>query len=190
LVIDAVAERPFPEDAAASFALVRLARRGVLNAEDAPRLCPLLARRHPATRSNVLVALAALGVSACPDADPERLLEHALNARVRAAAARWLHASGSARAASALRDCLTRAEVPAVHRACRSPELPALGPEADVYAYAPDGARLLPGALVAITLGDSSQWVCPADALAHLRLSHAPEGAMRLWLPEAAALEP
>ncbi|NOY94491.1 MAG: HEAT repeat domain-containing protein, partial [Deltaproteobacteria bacterium] len=159
--------------------------------QDIPALCALLTRRHPATRANVIVALASLQAPACPDgSDPARLLASAQAPQVRAAAARWLQATGRPDAAATLARH-ARSEVdPRVIRACRAPELPPLGRQSDVYAYGADAHTPLEGRLMALTLADSSVLVAPTDALAHLHLDHAPEGELSLWDPAIAPLEP
>ncbi|NCQ35710.1 hypothetical protein GW813_11710 [bacterium] len=109
--------------------------------------------------------------------------------QVRAAAARWLFASGREDARALLQRAAATELDPQVSLACHAPELPALSAQADVYAYAADAETPQTDSLLALTLADSSVLVAPTDALAHLRLSNAPEGDLSLWDPTSAALE-
>ena len=189
-LVRTVGEAAFPVDAAASFALARLGRRGLLREEDIPSLCALFSRRHPATRANLMIALASLHASACHEGpDPASVLATARAPQVRAAAARWLFASGREDARALLERAAATELDPQVSLACHAPELPALSAQADVYAYAADAETPQTDSLLALTLADSSVLVAPTDALAHLRLSDAPEGDLSLWDPTSAALE-
>ena len=79
---------------------------------------------------------------------------------------------------------------PEVAEVCASPALPPMNTEADVYAYAPDGERVLGSHLLALCLSDGSVWVTRSDPNGHLRLSNAPAGALALEDPAATPLEP
>lgn len=189
---------PWPASAAAAFALARMARRGVLSADDAgPGLCALATSHDPFVRANVAVALAALAAPPCPSgAHPLAWLERRHAAVVRTAAARWAHAAaeaghvGAAPAAEALATCAAEPLAAEVADVCAHPDLPPLDAEADVFAYAPDGERVLASRLAALRLADGTVWVTRTDANGHLRLQDAPRGPLTLEDPAATPLEP
>jgi len=189
---------PWPASAAASFALARMARRGVLEARPSlAGLCALAESHDPFVRANVAMAFAALGAGPCTDgADPDRWLGARHAAVVRVAAARWLHAAAEAghidapAARERLDQCAARDLSPEVVGVCSSPGLPALGDEADVYAYTTDGDALLTNRLVALRLADGTVLVSYTDVNGHLRLLDAPEGPLVLEDPTSVPLEP
>lgn len=189
---------PWPASASASFALARLARRGVLQVENAqPGLCALGASHDPFVRANVAIAMAALGAPPCPEgAHPLAWLERHHAGVVRAAAARWARAAADAGhlpsgpVGEALAACAEEPLMPAVADVCARPGLPELGARADVFAYSPDGAALLRQRTVALRLADGTAWVTRTDANGHLRLDDAPRGALALEDPSATPLEP
>jgi HEAT repeat protein len=194
-----LAERaPWPVPPAASFALARLARRGELEAQRARTpLCGLAASHDPYVRANAAIALAALGGLRCPDGpDPAEWLGPRHATVVRVAGVRWLGAlasrsSGTATAVrTQLERCIERDLAREVVKACQQPELPPLGAEADLYAYAADGQQLLVDRLLALRLADGSVLVARTDLNGHLRLTHAPRGPLILDDPVSTPLEP
>jgi HEAT repeat protein len=186
----AAAERGWPASGAASFALARLARRGALPVELAPRLCALAASREPYVRANALTALTALGAPACPDLDALALLSPGHDAAVRVAAARLLGADPGRAHAAALGRCAASEPAPELARACAEPALPPLGAPAEVYAYDATGTELARDRLMALRLGDGSVLVAFTDANGFLYLDRSPEGPLLLEDPVAASLEP
>ncbi|GAB5550006.1 MAG: hypothetical protein SangKO_097660 [Sandaracinaceae bacterium] len=202
LLLERGADLPWPASAAAAFALARLARRGVLQEagpQDAAHagLCRLGASHDPFVRANVATALAALAAPPCASGPhPLGWLERRHAGVVRAAAARWARAAADAghvpraTVAEALERCASEPLAPEVAEVCASPALPPMNTEADVYAYAPDGERVLGSHLLALRLSDGSVWVTRSDPNGHLRLSNAPAGALALEDPAATPLEP
>ncbi len=195
----ALAERSrWPTQGAASFALARLARRGVAEAQTlGPALCALSAKRGPYVRANVATALAALGLGACPEGPaPTDWLDNRRAAPVQAAAARWLAAAAAAgnadpeEARRALDACMDRALSDEVSATCAAPELRPLDAEADIYAWSADGTRLLRDRLVALRLSDGSVMLGRTDDNGHVRLSRVPAGRLVLDDPAATPLEP
>lgn len=188
---------PWPASAAAAFSLARLARRGQLDLGAHPGLCRLGASHDPFVRANVAVAMAALSAPPCPGGpSPLSWLERRHASVVRVAAARWARAAASAghlpagEVGDALTACAAEPLTPDVGAVCAHPELAALDGVADVYAYAPDGARLWSDRLVALRLADGSVWITRSDANGHLRLHGVPRGALLLEDPAATPLEP
>ncbi len=188
-LLQTVARGRWPVPAAASFALARLAGRGVQ--ASAQQLCPLLRSRDAYVRANVIVALTASG-HRCPDHSPQAFLrgqEHA--APVRAAAAHWLRRIDSSPTARAL---LTRCAAEELSRevaaACAASETPTTDATADVYVYAPDGTTLLREHLVALRFEDASALVVETDANGHVRWEHAPRGRLYLDDPLRTPLQP
>lgn len=197
LLLERGPELSWPASAAAAFALARMARRGVLDADAHEGLCRMSTSHDPFVRANVATALGALSAPPCPSgAHPLGWLERRHAGVVRAAAARWASAAAEAghlpRAAvtEALERCAAEPLAPEAAAVCASPTWPALDAEADVYAYAPDGERVLGSRLLALRLSDGSVWVTRSDPNGHLRLSGAPAGALTLEDPAATPLEP
>ncbi|MEO0323577.1 MAG: hypothetical protein AAF447_11515, partial [Myxococcota bacterium] len=189
-------EWPWPAPAAATFALARVARsaspamRELLRQRQAA-LCELTTLRDAAARANVLSALAALA-GGCADADPESFVGRGHAPAVRAAAQRWwfaLDEASPARRAAQTR-CLREALDSRLAATCAAPELPSLGPNADVFAYGLDGRTLLPRTLVALHLADGTVLVGSTDASGRLVVEDAPEGTLRLEDPLSTPLEP
>jgi HEAT repeat protein len=196
LLLERAGALPWPGSAAATFALARLARRGALPLDQAhPGLCRLAQSHDPFVRANVAAAMAALAAPPCPDGpSPLDWLTPGRAAVVRAAAARWAHASAShldaTAVAQALATCAADPLTADVAATCARPELPPLGATADVIAYGPDGTRLWSRRWVALRLADGSVLVTQTDANGQLRLHDAPRGELRLEDPSATPLEP
>jgi HEAT repeat protein len=199
-LFDGASRARWPLSAGATFALARLARRGVL-ADDpraAERLCALFASRDVYVRANAATALAALGAGRCaqPSLAPHALLGPAHGEALRIAAAHWarsaLAASPAAAAEStaALDACAARDPSPDVARACAISALPPLDGVADVVAYVGPGRTSRPGALVALRFADGSALLAHLDANARVRLAPAPRGPITLEDPLAVPLEP
>ncbi len=198
-ILSSANAEPWPAKGAASFALVRLARRGALTASDETRrtLCTLAASHGPYVRANAAVALAALGAPECPDGvDPQSFMENRHAPSVQAAGATWLAAAAAAgttdpdAAREALVRCADEAISAEVRHTCEDARLPPLDDEADVYAWSTDGRELLRDHLVALRLADRSVWIARTDANGHLRLRHAPRGRLVLDDPATVNLEP
>jgi hypothetical protein len=199
VIIGLADEARWPTEGAASFALARLARRGIASAEAlGPTLCRLATRRGPYVRANAATGLAALGLGACPDggAAPTDWLDTRRAAPVQIAAARWLAAAAAGgtvdvdSARQALDACMDRALADEVSAACAAPELPPLDDEADIYAWSADGHSLLRDRLVALRLADGSVMLGRTDENGHLRVPRAPRGRLVLDDPAATPLEP
>ncbi len=198
LLLERAPELPWPASAAAAFSLARLARRGLLDADQAhPSLCRLGESHDPFVRANVAVAMAAIAAPPCPNgADPLSWLGAQHAAVVRIAAAHWARAAADADHLSpdAVRDALAACAVdplaPDVAEVCASPTLPPLDATADVYAYAADGVRVWSVRLSALRLADGSVWITSTDRNGHLWLDRAPRGALVLEDPAATPLEP
>jgi HEAT repeat protein len=190
-LLDVAQARGWPTSGAASFALARLARRGELSAELAPRLCALSASREPYVRANALTALTALAVPACPDLDAPALLGPGHDATVRVAAARYLGTRDVPQAVTAsLAACAANELAEGLALACASPALPPLGAPAEVFAYEASGSALIRDRLMALRLADGSVLVSFTDRNGLLWLDGAPAGPLVLEDPAAAALEP
>lgn len=191
LVLSRAPDLGYPASAAASFALARMARRGVIGAEAVGTLCELVALRDPIVRANTAVALTALGAG-CPGIDPRTWLARPHAAIVRAAAARWLFALGPARpdAPDALRECAASLPPRSVALACLEPVLPPLDARLDVVALDVDGATPARDAELALLLPDGSVALLRTGADAHVVLEHAPRGTPRLDRPSSLPLEP
>jgi HEAT repeat protein len=188
----------WPVDAAAAFGVARLARRGVISGDLPTRaLCALARSRGPYVRANATVALAALGVGRCEGGpEPHAWLDPHHAPVVQVAAALFL-ASGRERgvvdadtARTTLDACAARALAPEVGATCASPSMPPLDDEADVYAWSADGETLLRDALVALRFSDGTALVTRTDENGHVRLTHAPRGALILDDPAVTPLEP
>ncbi|AKF07421.1 HEAT repeat domain-containing protein [Sandaracinus amylolyticus] len=187
----------WPRSAAASFAIARFARRGVLTREHEAVPCSLARSRDPWIRANAAIARAALGAGACADgADPIAWLAPGHAAVVRAAAARWAHAAAERgtidadRAREALARC-ARDPIPSTARdACRAPALPAPDDRADVIAWSADGRDVLRRATLALRLPDGSVMVTRTDDLGRIQLDGVPRGALALDRPASLPLEP
>ncbi len=179
-------EGAWPATSSASFALARLARRGMLTASDEARegLCALASARDPYLVANAIVALASINAPPCSvDVSPERFMDPERPTVIRVAAARWVATSealGESERAAMLDRCVARELSSDVTEACRAPTLPALSDSADVYAYSADGRRLLVDTLVGLRLADGSVLVANTDATGHLYLEHAPHGPLVL----------
>ena len=64
------------------------------------------------------------------------------------------------------------------------------GAPADVYASLDDGVSLMRNRLVAVRMADGTVFLGYTDMNGHVRIGHAPEGAMRLENPALQPLEP
>jgi HEAT repeat protein len=175
----------WPTTASASFALARMARRGVLDATLAERLCALGEQHDPVVRANVAVAMASLG-ERCAQLDPAAWMERPHAPIVRSAAARWATATGDV---AATRRCLDRLPPPSVGRACADPTLAPLTDTVELRAVAFDG-RALPDTEVALILADGSVALLRTDANANVFLARAPLGDATLEAPQNLPLEP
>ncbi|HJL14853.1 MAG TPA: HEAT repeat domain-containing protein [Sandaracinaceae bacterium LLY-WYZ-13_1] len=199
LLLERAPDLPWPASAAAAFSLARLARRGILESGESTfgGLCRLGTSHDPFVRANVAIALAALSAPPCPSgAHPLAWLERRHAAVVRAAAARWAHSAAesghipTAPASQALDACAAEPLAAEVAEVCARPTLPPMDAQADVFAHAPDGERLLASRLVALRLADGTVWLTRTDANGHLRLHDAPRGPLSLEDPAATPLEP
>lgn len=198
LLLERGPDLPWPASASAAFALARLARRGVLQLDEAHEgLCRMAASHDPSVRANVATTMAALAAPPCPSGvHPLGWLDPAHASIVRSAAARWARASADAdhagRAAvdEALSRCAEAPLTPDVASVCAHPELPPLETQTDLYAYGTDQTTLLASRLIGLRLADGSVWVTHADANGHLRLEAIPAGALVLEDPGATPLEP
>ncbi|MEM1418692.1 MAG: hypothetical protein AAGH15_27605, partial [Myxococcota bacterium] len=181
---------------AATFALARIARlpagaaRDALAARGESRGAQQ-AHRDAAARSNVLVALTALG-RRCPERSASSFVVEGHAPAVRAAAHRWWAATepGSEARQASVEACLREAHDGRVATACASPELPPLDSEADVYAYGIDGRTVLRHRLVALHLADGTILVARTNASGRLVLGDVPRGPLRLDDPLRTPLEP
>ncbi len=185
LILDRFESLPWPASASASFSLARMARRGVLDASIAERLCALGARHDPIVRANVAVAMAAIGAR-CPDIEPAAWLDRPHAPIVRSAAARWAMAIGDE---LALRRCIDRLPPPSVVHACTEPALSPLSATLELRAVDADGSGL-PATDVALILADGSVALLRTDANANLFLASAPAGDAILEAPQNLPLEP
>jgi len=176
----------WPTTAGASFSLARMARRGVLDAALAERLCTLGEALDPVVRANVAVALAALGAR-CERLDPATWMDRPHAPIVRSAAARWAAALENR---AVIRRCLERLPPPSVARACADPTLGPLTDTVDLLAVAIDGSTPLPDTDVALILADGSVALLRTDANAHVFLASVPPGEVTLEAPQNLPLEP
>lgn len=189
---------PWPASAAAAFALARMARRGVLDVDQAhDGLCAMSASHDPFVRANVATAMAALAAPPCASGvHPLGWLDRAHAAIVRGAAARWARAAADAGHLSpapveeALSACAEEPLAPRVAEICARPILAPLEETADVYAYAADQRSVLTSRLIALQLADGSVWITRTDSNGHLRMHNVPRGPLRLEDPAATPLEP
>ena len=183
----------FPENTAASFALARMAARGVRSDAMAPALATLATSHDPYVRANVALAAAHLGISSLGTVSPIDWLAEATHPIVRAAAARWAFAVRAsidgARVDALLASCAAHPTQPSLARACGAPALASDVADADLIAV--DAASLpMPDRLVALRLADGSALVTYTDARGRLRLPGAPAGPLSLDAPESAVLVP
>lgn len=196
-LLASAAAMPWPRSAAATFALARLARRGIVVRSDAPRLCELRASRDPWLRANLAIAMATVSGDPCEGGpDPLAWMEPRHAAIVRAAAARWAFAAAEhgAIAPDEVRAALTRCAREPIsspaRRACREPALPATGDRADVVAWSADGRELLPRTLLALRLPDGSVMLTRSDDNGRIQLHDVPRGPLALDRPASLPLEP
>lgn len=199
-VLAKVAKRHhWPVPAAATYALARLAQRGLLRPHAAGRmLCELGASRAPYVRANVAAALTALAAAPCDAAGPHPLTwlgpEHAIV--VRNAAARWAHASmaagrlDAATATAALRACAMDDADAGVRSVCQAktrlsiPTSPTY-----IYAYGADSGAVLRNRLVALRSRDGAVMVGRTNANGQLHVKAAPTGPLQLEDPGLLPLE-
>ena len=183
----------FPENAAASFALARIAARGVRSDAMVTALAALAVSHDPYVRANVALATTHLGLSSIGAVSPIDWLAETAHPIVRAAAARWAFAVRAsvdgARVDALLASCAAHPTQPSLARACSAP---AIGSDvADVDLVAVDAASMpMPDRLVALRLADGSALVTYTDARGRVRLPDAPAGFLSLDAPESAVLVP
>lgn len=200
-LVKAARHMHWPVPAATSWAIARMAERGVLKEHATARLlCDLGRARNPYVRANVAVAMGVWGAAGCPRGGPDPLvwLASAHDAGVRIAAAHWTREAATARridaavARAALDACATRDGDPDARAACAARERPraSTGTSASVLARAVDGATPLPDGLVALRFASGAVRVGATDSGARMRLAVAPTGAVTLGDPGLAALEP
>ena len=189
----------WPVPGAATYAIARMAERGVLKRRAAGRLlCKIGSSREPYVRANVAAAMSALAAGPCDDGGPDPL--EWLDARhtpvVRAAAARWAHAAAKAGRLDAdlvsrrLMACAADDMEQSVARVCAAPDFEKATESAEVYAYATDGVTLLRDRLVAVRLPNGSVYIGHTDTNGHILLSHVPPGKLLLEDPGQMPLEP
>ena len=171
----------WPLPAAASYALARIAQRGVSKQRAFERLlCRLGALHDPYVRANVAAGLAAIRAEAC-DArlHPQVLLQESEPASVRVAAARWLSASrvdeaGAPERRRALALCAADRD-PAVAAACAGQAVP---PDANgkllLRAFSSNGEAWTERP-VALRMPDGAVYVGPTDANAQVLLLRVPQ---------------
>ena len=200
-LLSLVEDGAFPVDAAAAFAVARIARRGGLpETIETGRLCRLARHRGPFVRANLAMTLASRGVARCEEGpDPADWLNPQHAAAVRAAAAVWLGTihddEGNdpdirRRARRVLARCAERELTANVRERCVNPNPPELDADADVYVYGGDGETLLLDRLVALRFADGTVLVTYSDANGHVRWPHVANGPVILTDPFAARLEP
>ncbi len=192
-IVTRVTTLRFPVNAAAAFALARMARRGVPSGGIGPALASLSTSHDPYVRANVALAAAYLRLPRI-DGGPTALDWLTGTAPiVRAAAARWGSAVRDqvdpARVATLLAVCAHDPAQPALARACASPALETSEEDADLVAI-DTASRAMPGRLIALRLADGSALVTYTDARGRVRLESAPSGPLSLDAPESAVLVP
>ncbi|MCA9612047.1 MAG: HEAT repeat domain-containing protein [Myxococcales bacterium] len=179
-----------PLASAAAFGLAQRARGLADDARsrvEAEAVCALLSRRDAYVRANVIATLTTLG-HRCDGRPASLYLDRANAEAVRAAAARWAHATGGED--DALARCATDDLAPSVAHACA--EAPSHRPDThtDVHAFAGDGRTLLRDALVALRFSDGTALVGWTDTNGRMTWPAVPEGALLLDDPLRVPLQP
>jgi len=168
----------WPLPAAASYALARIAQRGVLKQHTFERLlCQLAALRDPYVRANAAAGLAALGAEACDaQLSPEAWLEPHAPAALRVAAAHWLRRSPPApQRQRALAACASDAD-PHVAAACSEHTAPEAAPGKLLVRALSAGGATWTDRPLALRLPGGAVYVGPTDANGQLLLSRVPHG--------------
>lgn len=176
-------EGAWPEPAAASFAIARIALRGELPESAGEALCQALGSRDPAARANVLLALSRLETR-CEDTPVLRWTQLPHAAAVRGAARRYLAARGETFGAECERESHR-----SVSPLCQA--IPESSYDEDVELYVYDRDRQVSRtSLVSLWLADGTVLVAPTDARGFVSLRRAPRGRVIATDPLRTALEP
>jgi hypothetical protein len=179
-----VAERgAWPLPAAVSYALTRIAQRGVTRKHTLERvLCELNEHPDRYVRANVAAGLALLGAEPCDShASASSELDPDVPSALRVARAHFWRSYTPRDAATdrALAQC-SGSRDPEVAQACAGigvVEEPATdGGKLDVYAFGPDGTTVLREQVVALRLANGSVFVGRTDANGHVLLPAAVGG--------------
>lgn len=164
----------WPSRPAASFALARLARRGLVDRSRAPALCEFARSRDSLVVANVLVALAELRARCADGLEPSTWLSRLTAQPAHRAASLWGGSIGEGSSTcKGGEDCAT---------------LPPLDSHADIYAYRRDRSTPIVGGLIALAFSDGTILVGYSDANAHLLLEHVPSGTIELLDPATTPL--
>ena len=183
LLLERLSEGAWPEPAAASFAIARIAARGELPQSAADTLCQALASRDPAARANLLLALSRIE-GQCDDLPVQRWTQLPHAAAVRGAARRYLAARGAAFDAQCERESHQ-----SVTPLCRA--IPEASYTEDVELYVYDREReLSQNSLVSLWLADGTVLVAPTDERGFVSLRRAPAGSVIATDPLRTPLEP
>jgi hypothetical protein len=175
----------WPLPAAATYAVARIAQRGVTKKHTLERvLCRMGRLPNVYVRANVAAGLAALAAPTCDgQIAPQHWLDASMPSALRTAAAYWLRASNGAERAAPLAQCANDPD-PSVARACRD-ELPSRTPRQELLlqALAGDSSKPQRERMVALRFADGSVFIGPSDANGQLLLRHAPVGPIELEDP-------
>ncbi|MFK8000053.1 MAG: HEAT repeat domain-containing protein [Polyangiales bacterium] len=176
-------EGSWPEPAAASFAIARIALRGEVPESAGASLCQALTTRDPAARANLLLALSQLQTR-CDDMPVLRWTQLPHAAAVRGAARRYLAAHGQEFGVECERESHRN-----VAPLCQA--IPESTYDEDVELYVYDRERQVSrNALVSLWLADGTVLVAPTDARGFVSLRRAPRGRVIATDPLRTALEP
>ncbi|MFT5355364.1 MAG: HEAT repeat protein [Polyangiales bacterium] len=183
LLLERLEEGAWPEPAAASFAIARIALRGELPQSAAEALCAGLRSRDPAARANLLLALSRIEAR-CEDLPVQRWTQPPHAAAVRGAARRYLAAHSQPFGAQCERESHRN-----VAPLCRAIAESSYEEDVELYVYDRD-RQVSRNSLVALWLSDGTVLVAPTDSRGFVSLRRAPEGRVIATDPLRTALEP
>lgn len=191
LIEEALHRAPLRAREAASFSLLELSERGLIDAERARSYCEALRTPSAVIRVNLFLLTERLGARCAAFDAPEEILMRSSDELLRFAAAALLTERGDRSSLNALERCTRQELHPAIVRRCAEPALDENERrDIRVRAALPEGSRPLRGHVLILQLADGRLLPALSDPRAEFSLHAIPADSLRLYEPASLPLRP